>query len=100
MHPQIISQEQNLGDPLTACISGVRKRRIKDDSYKWVDSGAKGWGWKRQREGEIWGALCMNNSRKPWERAVLEIQWNGLYFPAGPVVKIPSSQCRGPGFNP
>ena len=41
MHPQVISQEQNPGDPLTACISGVRKRRIKDDSYKWVNGGAK-----------------------------------------------------------
>ena len=67
---------------------------------RWGQGLAKGWGWKRQREGEVWGALCMNNSRKPWERAVLEIQWNGLYFPAGLVVKIPSSQCRGPGFNP
>ena len=100
MHPQVISQEQNPGDSLTACISGVRKRRIKDDSYKWVNGGAKDWGWKRQREGEVWGALCINNSRKPWGRAVLEIQWNGLHFPGGPVVKTLSSQCRGPGFNP
>ena len=61
MHPQIISQEQNLGDPLTACISGVRKRRIKDDSYKWVDGGAKGWpraGDGRDRGKERFGELC------------------------------------------
>ena len=100
MHPQIISQEHNPGDPLTASISGVRKRRIKDDSYKWVDGGAKDWGWRRQREGEVWGALCMNKSRKPWESAVLKIQWPGLHFPGGPVVKTLSSQCKGPGFNP
>lgn len=74
MHPQIISQEQNPGDPLTACILGVRKRRIKDDSYKWVDGGAKDWGWRKtegrrglgssvhEQEQEALGKYCVKNT--------------------------------------